>query len=78
MMRKTFFFDAAECSTFLWSFMRFHFAPLQIPPRWTGINVLVHSGTLMVKSNVSYLDCIDASAAEMSTIYQVKYFDSDQ
>ena len=32
----------------------------------------------MVKSNDSYLDCIDASASEMSTIYQVKYFDSDQ
>ena len=52
--------------------------PLQIIPSWTGLNVLVHSGTLVMKSNVSYLDCIDDLATEMSTIYQVKYFDSDQ
>ena len=52
--------------------------PLQIIPSWTGFNVLVHSGTLVMKSNVSYLDCIDDLATEMSTIYQVKYFDSDQ
>ena len=31
-----------------------------------------------MKSNVSYLDCIDAPATEMGTIYQVKYFDGDQ
>ena len=58
--------------------MRRHFAQLQIIPNWTGFNVLVCSGTLVMKSNVSYLDCIDAPATEMSTIYQVKYFDSDQ
>ena len=52
--------------------------PLQIIPSWTGFNVLVHSGTLVMKSNVSYLDCIDDLATEMSTIYQVKHFDSDQ
>ena len=58
--------------------MRRHFAQLQIIPNWTGFNVVVCSGTLVMKSNVSYLDCIDAPATEMSTIYQVKYFDSDQ
>ena len=75
---KDFLFGAAERSTFLWSFMRCHFAQLQIIPNWTGFNVLVHSGTLVMKSNVNYLDCIDAPATEISTIYLVKYFDSDQ
>jgi len=74
---KDFLFDATERSTFLWSLMRCHFAPSQTIPSWTGFNVLVHSGTLVMKSNISYLDCIDAPATEMSTIYQVKYFDSD-
>ena len=31
-----------------------------------------------MKSDVSYLDFINAPATEMRTIYQVKYFDSDQ
>ena len=75
---KDFLFDATERSTFLWSFMRCHFASSQIIPSWTGFNVLVHSGTLVMKSNVSYLDCINAPTIGMSTIYQVKYFDSDQ
>ena len=72
-MRKT-FFDTTERSIFLWSFMRYHFAPLQIFQSWTGFNALVHSGTLAMKSNVSYLDCIDAPATEVITVYQVKYF----
>ena len=75
---KDFLFYVTEHSTLLWSLMRCHFAPLQIILSWTRFNVLVHSGILVIKSNVSCLDCIDASATEMSTIYQVKYFDSDQ
>ena len=75
---KDFLSDATERSAFLQSFMRCYFVPLQIIPSWTGFNVLVHSGTVVMKWNVSYLDCIDAAAIEMSTIYQVKYFDSDQ
>ena len=70
---KDFLFDATECSTFLWSFIRCNFVPLQIILNWIGFNVLAHSGTLVMKSNVSYLDCIDAPATEISTIYQVKY-----
>ena len=52
---KDVLFDATERSTFLWSFMKCHFAPLQITPSWTGFSVLVHSGTLVMKSNSAIL-----------------------
>ena len=74
MMRKTFILMQPSIA----HFCGHSWDPLQIIPSWSGFNVLVHSGTLVMKSNVSYLDCIDDLATEMSTIYQVKYFDSDQ
>ena len=40
-------------------------------PSWTGFQILISNNIPILKTAVGYLDCIDSSAAETSTIYQV-------
>ena len=56
---------------FLWVFLRWHSIPNQIIPSWTGFHIILHDGMAVLKSSVNYLDCIDAPATELTTIYQV-------
>ena len=64
-------FAEVEENTFLWSLLRNSCGSIQRFPSWTGFNITMNSGTPVLKSTVSYLDCIDAPATEISTIYQV-------
>ena len=64
-------FADREKETFLSSFQRFSYSPNQFIPSWTDYNITITDGTPMLKSSIQYLDCIDAPAAEMITIYQV-------
>ena len=54
---------------FLRVFLRWHSIPKQIIPSWTGFNIILQDGMVVLKSSVSYLDCINAPATEMTTIY---------
>ena len=56
---------------FLWVFLRWHSIPNQIIPSRPGFHIILHDGMAVLKSSVNYLDCMDAPATEMSTIYQV-------
>ena len=58
---------------FLWCLMRYNSIAQPIPS-WTGFQILMCNNTPVLKSNIDYLDCIDAPATEISTIYQVKKF----
>ena len=40
-------------------------------PSWTGFQILISNDVPFLTTTVGYLDCIDASATEISTIYQV-------
>ena len=40
-------------------------------PSWTGFSICIHDNHLIVQSSVSYMDCIDAPATGISTIYKV-------
>ena len=49
-------------------------------PRWTGFNINLHKNKFIIRSNVGYLDCLDAPATAICTIYymmecslQIKY-----
>ena len=51
---------------------------MQVLPIWTGFNIDIQEGVPILKSSIYYLDCIDAPATEISTIYQVfNFFDVD-
>ena len=54
---------------FLRVFLRWHSIPKQIIPSWTGFKIILQDGMVVLKSSVSYLDCINAPATEMTTIY---------
>ena len=62
----------SHINDFLWVFLRCHSIPKQIIPSWAGF-IIVHDGMVVLKSSVSYIDCINAPATEMTTIYQVWY-----
>ena len=69
---KDFMFADREKDTFLWTLLRYHSIPTQVIPSWTGFNILVQDGIPVLKSSIHYLDCIDAPATDISTIYQVR------
>ena len=61
-----------ECNehNFFWALMRFKDVEKRIPS-WTGFQILMQNQTPVLTTCVGYLDCINAPAAEISTIYQV-------
>ena len=63
-------FAEVEENTFLWSLLRQSFSYVQRFPSWTGFTITINSDTPVLKSTVSYLDCIDAPATEIITVYQ--------
>jgi len=50
--------------------MRFHDLKHSIQS-WTGFQILISNQIPIIKTKVGYLDCIDAPASDMSTIYTV-------
>ena len=44
---------------------------LQHIPSWTGFFIKLHKNVSIKPSNVGYLDCLNAPATEMSTIYHM-------
>ena len=38
-------------------------------PSWIGFNINLHKNKFIIRSNVGYLDCLDAPATAMCTIY---------
>ena len=52
----------------MWVMLRKISLPFQIPSL-TGFNINLHKNNLVIRSNVGYLDCLDAPATAMSTIY---------
>ena len=55
---------------FLWCLMRYSSIDSSIPI-WTGFPTIMYDKIPGYKSNIGYLDCIDAPATEILTIYQV-------
>ena len=64
-------FDECNKRHFIWALLRFRTIH-KVIPSWTGFQIIMCNKTPILKSSVGYLDCINASATEMSTIYQVK------
>ena len=62
-------FAEVDENTFLWSLLRQSCSYVQRFPSWTCFNITINSDTPVLKSTVSYLDCIDAPATELTTIY---------
>jgi len=54
----------------LWTLLRYKAPDFSIPS-WTGFQISISNGIPLLQTTIGYLDCIDSSAAEMSTIYQV-------
>jgi hypothetical protein len=65
-----FILDDSNKRHFLWALMRYKTTEFRIPS-WTGFQICISNGIPLLKTTVGYLDCIDSSATEMSTIYQV-------
>ena len=65
-----FILDGSNKRHFLWTLLRYKATEFRIPS-WTGFQISVSSDIPLLKTTVGYLDCIDSSATEMSTIYQV-------
>ena len=38
-------------------------------PSWTGLNINLHKNKFIIHSNIGYLDCLDAPARAICTIY---------
>ena len=70
-----FILDDSNKRHFLWSLMR-HKATEGRIPSWTGFQILISKTVPVLTTSIGYLDCIDASATEMSTIYQVFFINS--
>ena len=68
-----FILDDSNKRHFLWALMRYKTHEFIIPS-WTGYQICISKDVPILKTNVGYLDCIDESATEMSTIYQVLFF----
>ena len=45
--------------------------PFLLVPGWTGFNIIVRNGIVVVESVISYLDTIDSPATDMKTAYEV-------
>ena len=68
-----FILDDSNKRHFLWALMRYK-TPEFIIPSWTGYQICISKDVPILKTTVGYLDCINAPATEMSTIYQVLFF----
>ena len=70
---REFMFADREKGNFMWALLRFFSSssPSQVIPSWTGFHIEIQDHVPILKSSVQYLDCIDAPATEMNTIYQV-------
>lgn len=66
-----FIIDDSNKRNFLWTLMR-QVSTEFVIPSWTGFQISISNGIPLLKTTVGYLDCIDSSATEMSTIYQVR------
>ena len=67
---KEFLFADQELLHLIWVLSHKPSLPQQIPS-WTGFNITIRGNTPILESTVSYLNCIDAPAADPSTIYMV-------
>ena len=65
-----FILDDSNKRHFLWTLLRYKATEFRIPS-WTGFQISVSNDIPLLKTTVGYLDCIDSSATEMSTVYQV-------
>ena len=65
-----FILDDSNKRHFLWALIRYKTTEFRIPS-WTGFQIYISNDIPVLKTTVGYLDCIDSSATEMSTIYQV-------
>ena len=65
-----FILDDSNKRHFLWTFLRYKATEFRIPS-WTGFQISVSNDIPLLKTTVGYLACINSSATEMSTIYQV-------
>ena len=65
-----FMMDDINKRHFLWCLMRYNSIDSSIPS-WTSFQILMCDKIPILKSNIGYLDCIDALATEISAIYQV-------
>ena len=54
----------------MWVALRKMNLPVQIPS-WTGFNIKLRENKQINQSNIGYLDCLDAPATDMSTIYHM-------
>ena len=70
---KEFMFDDCSKYTFVWTLLRISSIPQSIPS-WTGFYIEMSHNIPVLKTTVVYLDCVNAPATEMSTIYQVGRF----
>ena len=52
----------------MWIMLRKVNLPIQTPS-WTGFNIKLRKSSQISQFNIGYLDCLDAPATEMSTIY---------
>ena len=68
---KEMIFGNRESDHFLWCFLRSCASPKQFVPSWTGYNIVIHNDIPVLQSSIRYLDCIDAPATQVSTIFQV-------
>ena len=59
-----------EVLSLIWIITRKMCIP-QTVPSWTGFNISVRNDVAVVSTAIGYLDCINASASEISTIHQV-------
>ena len=64
-----FIFDDACKRYFPWSLMQVRSSPQSVPS-WNGLQILVCSNFPVLRTTSGYLDCIESSMTEMSTIYQ--------
>ena len=67
---SNFILDDGNKRHFLWTLLRYKATNFRIPS-WTGFQISINKGISLLRASTGYLDCIDLSAAEMSTIYQV-------
>ena len=65
-----FILDDSNKHHFLWILLRYKATNFRIPS-WTGFQISISKGIPLLQTSIGYLNCIDSSATEMSTIYQV-------
>ena len=65
------FFIRGENVSLLCISLRFHQPIMQHIPSWTGFFMKIRQDVPIRPSSVGYLDCLDAPATEMSTVYHM-------